>query len=402
MKYLILLGDGMADLDIPELGNRTPIEVADTPLFHSFSKRGILGTVKTVPDGMSPGSDVANLSLMGYDTKQFYTGRSPLEAASIGIDLKPTDLALRCNLVTLSEDESYENKTMLDYSAGEISSKEAKVLIEEINRKLGSDIFSFYAGTSYRNCLVISNGEKGTLTTPPHDISSKQISQYLPKEIYGDVFLNLMKQSYEILKNHPINVKRKQNGLKPANSIWLWGEGRKPSLVPFFDIYNKKAGVISAVDLIKGIGICASMKILNVEGATGTLSTNYENKAQACIDGFIKDDLDFIYLHVEASDECGHQGDLQGKILAIENLDKRLLSLIVFGLESAGVDLTIMVLPDHPTPISLRTHTASPVPFFIYAKSMNNNNEPYSERACKKSNLYFNNGVELLHYFFNV
>lgn len=404
MKYLLLLGDGMADKNIKELNNKTPLEVANKPLMDEYAKKGIMGMVKTVPDAYKPGSDVANLSLMGYDPDKFYTGRSPLEAVNIGVKLKNDDLAIRCNLVSLSKDKNYEDKTMLDYSSSEISTEEADILIKYLEKNLSDYDLHFYTGTSYRHCLVINNAKESTEYTPPHDISLKKITNYFPKGYYSKRFIDLMKKSYELLSNHPINVKREERGLNPANSIWLWGEGRKPKLKDFNSLFNKKAAVISAVDLIKGIGICANMNVINVEGATGTLSTNYENKAKACINAFLSG-YDFIYLHVEASDECGHQGDLKGKIKAIENLNFRLLEPITKALNNANEEFSVLITPDHPTPISTRTHDRTPVPFLIYRsndKIIKNKDVIYSEKDAENSKIYFDNGPDLLKFFLNI
>lgn len=404
MKYLLLLGDGMADKDIEELGNKTPLEVANKPLMNEYAKKGITGMVKTVPDLYKPGSDVANLSLMGYAPDKFYTGRSPLEAVNIGVNLKEDDIAIRCNLVTLSEEENnYEDKTMLDYSSSEISTKDADILIKYLEENLKEDDLHFYTGTSYRHCLIVNNAENKTDYTPPHDISLKKITNHLPTGYYKERFINLMKKSHILLKNHPLNIKRKENGLNPANSIWLWGEGRKPKLENFNKLFNKKAAVISAVDLIKGIGLCADMKVINVEGATGTLSTNYENKAKACIDAF-NNGYDFVYLHVEASDECGHQGDLYGKIKAIENLNFRLLEPITRALKENNEEFSVLISPDHPTPISTRTHDRTPIPFVIYRSNddkIKNNDYIYSEKVASKTGIYFDNGPDLLKFFFS-
>lgn len=404
MKYLLLLGDGMADKDLKELGNKTPLDVANKPLINEYAKKGIMGMVKTVPDAYKPGSDVANLSLMGYAPDKFYTGRSPLEAVNIGVKLKDDDIAIRCNLVSLSEEESnYEDKTMVDYSSSEISTEEADELIKYLEKNLKEDDLHFYTGTSYRHCVVINKAKNETDYTPPHDISLKKITSYMPVGYYGERFTELMKKSYDLLVNHPINIERKKKGLNPANSIWLWGEGRKPRLENFYKLFNKKAAVISAVDLIKGIGLCAEMSVIDVEGATGTLSTNYENKAKACIDAFLNG-YDFVYLHVEASDECGHQGDLKGKIKAIENLNYRLLEPITKALKEHNEDLSVLVSPDHPTPISTRTHDRSPIPFVIYRSTddtVKNENAIYCEKDAEKTKIFFDNGPDLLKFFFS-
>ncbi|MDE6210886.1 MAG: cofactor-independent phosphoglycerate mutase, partial [Clostridia bacterium] len=403
MKYVVILGDGWADYPSKELGGRTPLEVADKPNIDDLCKRGKLGLVKTVPDGMKPGSDVANLSMMGYAPDKYYTGRSPLEALSIGIDLKDSDVAIRCNLVTLSDEENYADKTMLDYSAGEISTEEARQLIEYLQQNLGDEYIDFYTGVSYRHCLVAHNAETGTDFTPPHDISDKKITQYLPKGEYGDIFLDIMTDSYNLLKDHPVNKKRIERGLKPANSIWLWGEGTRPQLTPFEEKYGIKGAVISAVDLIKGIGTGAQMKVINVEGATGTYKTNFKGKAEAAIDA-LKDGYDYVYIHMEAPDECGHQGDVDNKVKSIELIDSIVVKYVKEQLDLMNEDYKILIAPDHPTPLSLKTHTSDPVPFIIYAHKAGEEqclatDTPYSEANAKDAGLFFSTGEELMEEF---
>ena len=399
MKYVVILGDGMADWPNEKIGGKTPLMVANKPNIDALCKKGEIGLVKTVPDGLKPGSDVANLAVMGYNPKACYTGRSPLEALSIGIDLKDDDVATRCNLVTLSEDEPYENKTMVDYSAGEISTKEAKELIEYIQSKLGTDSIAFYAGVSYRHCLVKHHASIGTTYTPPHDISSKKITEYLPKDLYGDEMLKLMKASYELLKDHPINVARRKAGKNPANSIWLWGEGTKPKLQAFKDRYHINGAIISAVDLLKGIGIGAKMDVINVEGACGTYETNFEGKAKAAIETLKKND--YVYIHMEAPDECGHQGDLEHKILSIEKIDSIVVKYIVAELKKSGEDFSILVAPDHPTPIAIRTHVSDPVPYIIYRSNEEKDSgfDTYNEETAKASGIYYASGEELIKNF---
>ena len=399
MKYVVILGDGMADWPIEKIGGKTPLMVANKPNIDALCKKGEIGLVKTVPDGLKPGSDVANLAVMGYNPKACYTGRSPLEALSIGIDLKDDDVATRCNLVTLSEDEPYENKTMVDYSAGEISTQEAKELIEYVQENLGTDIISFYAGVSYRHCLVMHHAKTGTTYTPPHDISSKKITEYLPKDLYGKQMLDLMKASYELLKDHPINVARIKAGKNPANSIWLWGEGTKPMLQSFKDKYHINGAVISAVDLLKGIGIGAKMDVINVEGACGTYETNFEGKAKAAIETLKKND--YVYIHMEAPDECGHQGDLEHKILSIEKIDNIVVKYIVAELKKSGEEFSILVAPDHPTPIAIRTHVSDPVPFMIYRSNDEKDSgfDTYNEETAKASGIYYASGEELIKNF---
>lgn len=400
-KYVVILGDGMADYPIDELGGKTPLEVAKKPNIDALCAKGELGLVKTVPKGMKPGSDVANLAVLGYAPARYYSGRSPLEALSIGIDLKDTDIAIRCNLVTLSDDEPYENKVMVDYSAGEISSEEAKELIEFIDSKLGNDKLRFYNGVSYRHCLVRHDSSLGTEYTPPHDISDKRITDYLPKALYGEEMLALMKKSYELLKDHPVNIARIKAGKNPANSIWLWGEGTRPALSPFAQKYGLKGAVISAVDLIKGIGIGADMKVIEVEGACGTYETNFKGKAEAAVKALLEDGNDYVYVHMEAPDECGHQGDLKHKILSVELIDGVVVQYIVEKLSEAKVDFSILVAPDHPTPIKLKTHTSDPVPYVLYRSydEKDNNFKSMTEKNAKESGIYYADSCELIDKF---
>ncbi len=403
MKYVVILGDGMADYPNMTLGGHTPLEVANKPNIDDLSKRGKLGLVKTVPDGMKPGSDVANLSMMGYAPDKYYTGRSPLEALSIGIDLKDSDVAIRCNLVTLSDEENFTDKTMLDYSAGEISTEEAKQLVEFLQQNLGDEYLDFYAGVSYRHCLVAHNAELGTEFTPPHDISDKKITDYLPKGEYGDIFLDIMVDAYNLLKDHPINQNRIKKGLHPANSIWLWGEGTRPNLTPFEEKYGIKGAVISAVDLLKGIGIGAKMKVIEVEGATGTYTTNFRGKAEAAIKA-LKDGYDYVYIHMEAPDECGHQGDVDNKVKSIELIDSIVVKYVKEQLDLMNEDYKILIAPDHPTPLKLKTHTSDPVPFVIYSQKAGENQPPadgatYSEETGAQSGLVFSSGEELMNEF---
>lgn len=366
MKYIVVLGDGMADRPIPELNNKTPLQCAKKPNMDSLASRGEMGLVNTIPEGMPPGSDVANLSTMGFDPRLYYTGRSPLEAVSMGIELADTDVTLRCNLVTLSEDKAYEDKTMLDYSSDEISSEEAKILIDDIGAQLNGPDISFYSGISYRHCMVWSGGPVDLNLTPPHDILEKPIGDFLPKGNTNKIILEMMEKSHEILKNHPVNLTRISKGLGPANSIWLWGEGKKPSLPSFQETYGKKGSVISAVDLVKGIGISAGLRSVHVEGATGNIDTNFVGKAEAALEE-LKSGQDFVYIHIEAPDECGHRREIENKVKSIELIDRQVLGTLLEGLEQYE-DYRIMILPDHPTPLALRTHTSDPVPYIIYQK----------------------------------
>lgn len=400
MKYIVILGDGMADYAVDEFDGKTILDVANKPNIDFMSKNGELGTVKTVLDGMKPGSDVANLSVMGYDTTKCYTGRSPLEAASIGVDLKDTDVTFRTNLVTLSDEENYEDKTMLDYSAGEISTEEAKELIEAVEKELHTEYAHFFAGVSYRHLLVWANGSTNVSLTPPHDISDKKITDYLPKGDNCEELLSLMKKSEEILKNHPVNKKRIEAGKNPATSIWVWGEGSKPILENFYDKYNLKASVISAVDLIKGIAKCADMNSIDVEGATGNWDTNFDGKAQAALDTLLKDGADFVYVHMEAPDECGHQGNAEKKKLSVELIDEKVVGFLKDKLEEAGVDYKMLILPDHPTPIKLKTHVSDPVPYIIYDSRKNQGSGlTYNEENAKSTGIYIDKGHNLMKHF---
>ena len=383
MKYLVILGDGMADRPLPELSNQTILEYARTPMMDELARKGEIGLAKTVPDGMNPGSDTANLSVLGYDPRKYYSGRSPLEALSIGVPMKETDIAIRCNFVTLSEEDvPYEEKTILDHSSGEISTEECGVLLEAVRKELESETFQFYLGTSYRHCLIWDKGQVVDLV-PPHDILGQVIDSKLPKE---EALKAMMKRSYEILKDHPINVERKKKGLNPANSIWFWGAGTKPKLFPFKEKTSKSGAMISAVDLLKGIAIGTSMKVIHVPGANGGLHTNYEGKVQAALDVLTKEGYDFVYVHLEGPDEMGHQGSYERKIQAVENLDSLIIKPIVEGLKAAGEDFRMLVLPDHPTPICIRTHTSDPVPYLLYDSTKEQNHDwTYSEKEAKKA-----------------
>ena len=398
MKYIVVLGDGMADEPIEELGGRTPIAFAGTGELDRLSKLSEVGMVHTIPDGMSPGSDTANLSVMGYDPKKYYTGRSPLEALSIGIPMKDTDVALRCNLVTLSEEEPYEEKTIIDHSSGEISTEDAAILLEAVRKELESDVYRFYTGTSYRHCLIWQEGSVLKLTAP-HDVLGQVIGQYLPQ----DEMLGMMqKKSYDILKDHPVNVKRKEQGLNPANGCWFWGAGTKPSLTSFEEKYHKKGVMISAVDLLKGIAAGAGMDNIIVEGANGGLDTNYEGKAEAAVKALLEDGYDFAYIHVEAPDEMGHQGSVQRKIKAIEYIDARVIKYVVERMDASGEEYRLLVLPDHPTPIRVRTHTAAPVPYLLYDSSRPlDNTWNYNEEEAAASGNYIAEGHTLMEHLFS-
>lgn len=399
MKYVVVLYDGMADYPVPELDGKTPMMVANKPNFDLLGKRGTVGLVRTVPEGMKPGSDVANMSVMGFDPSIYYTGRSPLEAASIGVDLKDTDVTLRCNIVTLSNEENYEDKTMVDYCSGDISTAEAREIIKTVQEHFGSDIYKFYSGVSYRHCLVWSNGttDLGNMT-PPHDISGRVVGEYLSKSENAKDLVRMMKESYELLKDHPVNLKRISEGKRPANSIWLWGEGKKPALSAFEDLYGMKGAVVSAVDLLKGIAKCAKMEAPEVEGATGYIDTNFEGKARAGVKA-LKNGCDYAYLHFEAPDECGHRREPENKVKSIEMIDSRVLPIIFDGLKDCD-DYKIMILPDHPTPIVTATHASDPVPFMIYHKNKEVEGvDTVNEETAKTTGIFVESGVELMKKF---
>lgn len=362
MKYVIVLGDGMADEPIEQLSGKTPLEYAKTPVMDQLAKESEIGLVHTIPEGMKPGSDTANLAVLGYNPKKYYTGRSPLEALSIGVDMKDTDIAMRCNIVTLSEEEDYEQKTIIDHSSSEISTEDAAVLLEAVRKELENESYKYYVGTSYRHLTIWDHGEVVDLT-PPHDILGKVIGDYLPKEA---ALKEMMKKSFDILNNHPLNIERAKKGLHKANSIWFWGAGTRPSLTSFEEKNGKRGAMISAVDLLKGIAVGAQMKVIEVEGADGTLHTNYEGKAKAAVEALLQDGYDFAYIHVEAPDEMGHQGSVERKIQSIEYLDQRVIKVVKEEMERSGEDYRMLVLPDHPTPIACRTHTSDPVPYMLY------------------------------------
>jgi len=399
MKYLIVLGDGMADEPIAAIGGKTPLEYAQTPTLDQLSKVSEIGMVDTIPEGMSPGSDTANLSVLGYNPKQYYTGRSPLEALSIGVDMKPEDIALRCNLVTLSEDEKeYEDRVIIDHSSGEISTDDAAVLLSSIKEVLENEIYKFYTGTSYRHLTIWQEGKLVDLT-PPHDKLGQVIGEHLPSD---KVLYSMMKKSYDILVNHPINQERKEQGLNPANSIWFWGAGTRPGLDSFEEKTGKCGAMISAVDLLKGIAVGAKMKNIEVEGANGGLHTNYEGKAMAAADALINGGLDFVYIHVEAPDEMGHQGSLENKIKAIEYLDQRVIKIVTDRLNKAGEDYRLLVLPDHPTPLAIRTHTAKPVPYLLYdSTNLSAHTWNYNEKEAADSKIVIKEGYQLIDYLFS-
>ncbi|MGI6166540.1 MAG: cofactor-independent phosphoglycerate mutase [Eubacteriales bacterium] len=397
MKYLTLIPDGMADRPIPGLDNKTPMEAAKKPCMDRLAQMSIVGTVLNVPDGMVPESDTANMSILSFDPAIYSHGRSPLEAASMGIEMAPEDTAYRCNLVTLSDKGEYEAKVMLDHSADEISTEEADILIKALDQKLGNPTMKFYTGVSYRHCLIIKGGNDKYDFMRPHDIIGRKIREYLPREDNGGgQFLELMKKSYEILADHPVNRSRRARGLKPANSAWLWSPGKKPQLPSFTEKWKLRAAVISAVDLIKGIGLCAGMTPISVPGATGNIHTNFKGKAEAAIGAFC-DGYDFVYIHIEAPDECGHRAEIENKVKSIEIIDEAVLRPVYEYLQTCGDDYKILVLPDHPTPIEIRTHSREPVPFFIYSSTKKERGVPaFTEEAARQTGLYIPEGHHLL------
>ena len=399
MKYVVVLGDGMADWPMESLGGGTPLSCAKTPVMDALAKVSEIGTVATIPEGMAPGSDTANLSVMGYNPRRYYTGRSPLEALSIGVDMKDTDVVYRCNLVTLTEEDApYEEQTILDHSSDEISTEDAAVLLRDVCRELENETYRFYTGTSYRHCLVWDRGQVLELT-PPHDVLERKIGEYLP---HDESLLYMQKRSYEILKNHPLNIRRKEQGLNPANSFWFWGAGTKPVLTSFEDIYHKKGVMISAVDLLKGIAAGAEMDSIQVEGANGGLNTNYEGKAEAAVKALTEQGYDFAYIHVEAPDEMGHQGSVEKKIRSIEYLDQRLIRLVKEGLDASGEDYRMLILPDHPTPIKVRTHVAEPVPYLLYdSTALGDHTWHYNEEEAAKSGNTVAHGWDMMNYLFS-
>ncbi|MEG0918686.1 MAG: cofactor-independent phosphoglycerate mutase [Anaerovoracaceae bacterium] len=401
MKYFIVVPDGAGDDPIEKLGGKTPLEVADMPCINKLAAMGEVGMVQTIPEGIAPGSDAANLSVMGFDPSIYLTGRSPLEAASIGIDMNDTDVSFRTNIITLEGDGDYEDLIIKDHSSGDISTEEADQLMKSINEEFANDNQYFYTGTSYRHCLVIHNGETEYNFTPPHDVLGKPVGPNLPKGPNAGPMVDMMKKSYEILKDHPVNQARIAKGLNPANTIWIWGEGTKPKLSSFKDKYGIDGTAISAVDLIKGIAICAGLNSVDVPGATGTLHTNFEGKMEAAIKEF-KEGKDFVYMHLEGPDECSHQGDMDGKISCMHDIDQKVVAPVVAYLDSLEEDYKVLVVPDHRTPLAIRTHSSDPVPYVIYDSSAQ---KPYDQSkffggVSGIKGRAFGSGYELADYFF--
>ncbi len=394
MKYIVILCDGAADTPVPELGNKTPLEVAKKPNIDKLATLGEMGMVTTVPENLPPGSDVANLAVFGYDPQKYYTGRSPLEALSMGVHLELTDTTFRTNLVTLSADEPYEEKTMVDYSSDEITTEESTQLIKAVNDALKTDEYEFFSGISYRHLLVWHNKENKFSLTPPHDISDRKVTEYLPKD---ETLLALMKKSYDILKDHPVNLARKERGLRPANSIWIWGNGTKPNLTTYADLYGIKGTVVSAVDLIKGIGTGAGLEIVDVIGATGNVHTNFDGKAEAAIKA-LRSGSDFLYVHLEAPDEAGHRREIENKVKAIELIDQKIVAPILDALRQDDKEFSMLIMPDHPTPLAIKTHTSDPVPYIIYKSGTDSQGSPtsYTEANAKKTGITVEHGYTLM------
>lgn len=400
MKYLTILGDGMADEPIDALGGKTPLMAAHTPMMDTLAARSEIGLAATIPDGMKPGSDTANLAVLGYDPRASYTGRSPLEALSIGVDMKPDDIALRCNLVTLSSEPglAYSERTILDHSSGEISTGDAAVLLDVLRREFASETYQFYVGTSYRHLLIWAGGEVLDLSQP-HDHLGEVIGAYLPED---QMLRHMMERSFELLDNHPINVERAKKGLNKANSAWFWGAGTRPSLAGFTEKTGKRGAMISAVDLLKGIAVGTHMQVMDVPGATGGLHTDYRGKAQAAVQALCEDGNDFVYVHIEAPDEMGHQGSVERKVQAIEYLDDRIIRPIYEALTAQGVEFRMLVMPDHPTPIRVRTHTAAPVPYLLYDSRKALGSFPsYDEATGASSGVFYPEGYRLAAHLFS-
>ncbi len=399
MKYIVVLGDGMADEPLEQLGGKTPLEYAETPMMDRLAAKSEIGMAQTIPKGMKPGSDTANLAVLGYNPRQYYTGRSPLEALSIGVDMKDTDIAIRTNLVTLSEEEGipYGERAILDHSSGEISTKDAAVLLDAVKGVFEDAVYQFYVGTSYRHLLIWNKGEVVELAAP-HDHLGEKIGSYLPED---KKLAEMMEKSFAILNSHPINIERAKQGLNKANSLWFWGAGTRPALSSYQEKTGLKGAMISAVDLLKGIAVGAGMKVIEVEGANGGLHTNYEGKAQAAVDALLKDNCDFVYIHLEAPDEMGHQGSIERKITAIEYLDKRVVRPIVEAMEASGEEFRMLIMPDHPTPIRCRTHTSDPVPYLLYDSTKTVESKGlYCEKDAAKTGFLVKEGYHITEKLF--
>ena len=399
MKYVVFLGDGMADTPFEALGGKTPLELAQKPNIDEMVKKATVGMAKTVPDFLKPGSDVANLSAMGYNPEDCYTGRSPLEAVSIGVKLDDNDITFRVNLVTLSDEEHYEDKTMIDYSSDEITTEESTELIKSLAEQLDTDILKFYPGFSYRHILVWKGGKLNFNLTPPHDISGRNVKEYLPKGENADVLEELMRKSVAILKDHPVNKKRIERGLRPATSMWIWGEGSKARIPDFYEMHKLSGGVVSAVDLVKGIGISAGMECPDIEGATGNIHTNFDGKAKEAIR--LLEKHDYVYIHLEAPDECGHRGEAENKVRSIELIDEKIVAPVLKYLREANQPFKALVMPDHPTPLEIKTHSRDAVPFYIYdsENEVDSGIETYTEKECEKSGLYIDKAYTITDMF---
>lgn len=397
MKYIIVLGDGMADVPIAALQGKTALDAANKPNMDALCAQSICGMVQTVPTGMPPGSDTANMSVLGFAPRIYYSGRSPLEAVALGIEVSPEDVTFRTNLVCVSDEPNYEDKTMIDFSADEISTAEADILIKALQRELFTDDdLQLYPGISYRHCLVKKNGETGTILTPPHDITGKPVRDCLPKGLYGERLRKLMERSYEILISHPVNRTRIAAGKKPANSVWFWGEGTKPKLTPLKELYGITGGMVCAVDLLKGLALCAGMKTVDVPGATGGMTTNYKGKGEAALK-LLQDGCDLVYIHIEAPDECGHHGDAPAKVAAIEAIDRDIVGFLKDAMEAANEPFRMLITPDHPTPVHLMTHTGDPIPFVLYdSEHPQNGPARYTEDAAKQTGLFLPEGPMLM------
>ena len=403
MKYVVLLCDGMADKPFEAIGNRTPMEAANKPTMNALAAKSELGLVKTVPEGLSPGSDVANLAVLGYNAADCYTGRSPLEAANIGIEMTDTDVAMRCNLVTLSDDEEFEKKTILDYCAGDIHTAPADEIIRSVQSAFGGGEFDFYTGTAYRHCLVWHDGKTniGKLT-PPHDITGNVIGDYLPLDPNAAPLLDMMKKSYDLLKDHPTNKARIEKGLAPANAIWLWGHGTKPQLKNFEELYGIKGAMVSAVDLLKGIARLNGMTVCEVDGATGYIDTNFEGKRDAAVEA-LKNGHDLVYIHLEAPDECGHRGEASNKVRSLEEIDTRVLTPLLKELDAMDEDYTLLICPDHPTPLCVKTHTSDPVPYLLYRSNAEQDSgiDTFTEATAASTGVFIEKGYTLMSRFLN-